>query len=182
MIPEDKAIAPHARTYVDPKTLKHIKKNGLHHPSSTASGVVNHPFTTLVTSFADDSSTLVYDWQQEELTRRMKLIAGAVGCINLTEVSFVRRSSDMHPSANTHHSTSVYHNDNNIRNNINRSSGSISSDSAASSTCLLAQDEPSSSSSLLLDGHHPGDKQQCGIELVMENGIVIKLEVCNTKK
>ncbi|KAI8092795.1 uncharacterized protein BX664DRAFT_94747 [Halteromyces radiatus] len=189
MTPINKVKPPNQNTLVDPAILKiniHRNKDNEHYrilQSHFADRIKREDCVTLVTPFANDEHSLTQSWQQDELRRRMDLIMDSTGYINMTEVSHVQRSfSDYSPAELALHRQQQQQN----HHNGYTSYGSLNSSLATSSTSPMLEHsgEPFDSSSSFLptsqyqNPHRNSlwSRQQSCIELVMENGLVLKFE------
>ncbi|KAI8066807.1 hypothetical protein BC940DRAFT_58210 [Gongronella butleri] len=145
-----KASSPDPCTFVAPE--HDLLGLGTHRSQPTPTS----PYATAITPFAGNTHEISSEWQTAELRRRMNLIKNAKGYIDLTEVAYVRRAfadpDDGDSDDHAFYATSA-----------------ISSIAASSSTPLFHGHEASSSA-------HPRRQHGSLLELVMNNGLCIKLK------
>ncbi|CAO3594836.1 unnamed protein product [Absidia cylindrospora] len=202
-VPSHKAKLPDPRTYIDSLTLRN-DGNALLAPTHL-DRIKNSPYITLATPFAGNMQGISQEWQEQELDRRMHLVADSSGVINLAEVSYVQRSFGGYASADAllDSSTVQHDQDDFLQINGNKSYGSVSSSLMGSSTSPIMENGPpvlsssSLSSSPAMQHRRPGafgqglshrknlrDRQRPCIDLVMNNGVILKLgaytsEICD---
>jgi hypothetical protein len=185
-IPAHKARLPPTSAYMDPATLMQCTNAKL--APSYVNRVKTSPFVTLVTPYAGNTDHITHPWQQEELDRRMHLISAASGYINLAEVSYVQRSFDGYASSDALLTPFTSRNDDMREDSVSSSFGTSSTSPMLEHDTTAPPILPSSSSvphrrRLSAFGHglptrkNLWAKQQPCIELVMENGISLKLKV-----
>lgn len=171
---------------MDPSTLKHCTNAKL--APSYSNRVKDSPLVTLVTPYAGNTDRITHPWQQEEIDRRMYLISVATGYINLAEVSYVQRSFDGYSSSDALMTPFTGRSEDMAGDSVSSGFGTSSTSPMLEHGTTSPPPLPSSSSvphrrRLSAFGHGLSTrknlwaKQRPCIELVMENGISLKLKV-----